>query len=130
MDEVVGAPGLEALAGGFSCYFTTLSKIANDLSSSYSPTKMRKYTSPKRLSRIFSQRDHEISDSVSRLRTSRERHSSSVAKRQFLGYTAVLDENDGIQIYRSFENIALLKTIDLFGPSAVEVFGPTLTRAV
>ena len=41
------ALGLEAIAGGFSCYFTTLSKIANDLSSSYSPTKMRKYTSPK-----------------------------------------------------------------------------------
>ena len=41
------ALGLEAITGGFSCYFTTLSKIANDLSSSYSPIKMRKYTSPK-----------------------------------------------------------------------------------
>lgn len=41
------ALALEAIAGGFTVYFTTLSKIANELSSSYSPAKMRKYTNPK-----------------------------------------------------------------------------------
>jgi hypothetical protein len=35
------------------------------------------------------------------------------------------DLRDRLKHYR----LSWLKTIDLFGPSAVEVFGPTLTRA-